>query len=401
MKVLVISSKFLPEYAGSALRAHNTYKRLKSKFNIDYDVIANSIEHTDNTRYQFEGVVITRLSRRLPQIQGNSIPAKLANHIIYLLNFIYQGFLTLRILKAGNYDLIHTFGSSISVNVGILYAKYKNKALLREICNHGAYPRPNLPLKLNKLLKYNFYPKSKVVAISKRVADLCRGDGIAEDNLWERPNPVDETKFSPTKGNKYSLRKKLTKFGDDALVLVDISKFMPRKNKIFLTEVMEHLDDKYKLLIFGPIISKGPLLKRDKKCFDDIIKSIEEKKLSNRVQVITGFAKAVEEYFKLADVFVFPTLADALGTPMLEAIACGIPVVASKIEGITDYWIENGKTGYVCELDPQKFAECIVKACQITEDTLKENSAAILEKASTEVIDQQYYNIMKNLVDKP
>ena len=37
MKVLVISSKYQPEYSGSGLRAHNTYIRLKKNYNINYE----------------------------------------------------------------------------------------------------------------------------------------------------------------------------------------------------------------------------------------------------------------------------------------------------------------------------------------------------------------------------
>ena len=43
MKVLLVSSKYLPEYSGSGLRAHNLYKRLCRKFDIDYDVLCNSL----------------------------------------------------------------------------------------------------------------------------------------------------------------------------------------------------------------------------------------------------------------------------------------------------------------------------------------------------------------------
>ena len=83
---------------------------------------------------------------------------------------------------------------------------------------------------------------------------------------------------------------------------------------------------------------------------------------------------------------------------MLESIACGIPVVANNIEGITDCWIEPGRTGYYCELEPQKFADCIVKACRIKPEILRQGSEDMLSKASSKVIDQQYFEYIKNLV---
>ncbi len=64
IKILVVSSKYPPEYAGSGLRAHNTYKRLSRKFNIDFDVICNSIEFIGNDKYNHEGVDVLRISSK-------------------------------------------------------------------------------------------------------------------------------------------------------------------------------------------------------------------------------------------------------------------------------------------------------------------------------------------------
>ncbi len=398
MKVLVICSKFQPEYSGSGFRAHSTYKRLKKKYRVEYDVLTNSIEYNDNLCYEYDGVSVTRVGRKLQTLKSKGYPARLINHFIYLLNFLYQGFITLKLLKSGNYDLIHTFGSSISVNIGALYAKYRNKALIREICNNGTDPEPFLPFNLRRIIKYNFTDKSKIVAISKRIWDFCRQAGVPEDRLWERPNPVNEFKFTTNGNDKSGLRKKFTKFTDGDIVMVDISKFSPGKNQIFLIEVMRHLEGKYKLLLVGPVVSDGPFYERDKEYFDRLIRKIKTENLDDRIQIITSFSDRVEEYIKLADVFVFPTLFEALGTPMLESIACGIPVVANKISGVTDYWINNGRSGFVCALEPAKFAECIREACLIGFETLKYESDKILEVASTKIVDEQYYKIMKALI---
>lgn len=398
MKVLVISSKYLPEYAGSGLRAHNTYKRLKNKYDVDFDVLTNSIEFNNNTRYEHEGVCVIRIAKRLPIINKSTFLAKLVNHLIYLINYIYQGFLTWRVISKGDYDLIHTFGSSVSINIGIFYAKFNNKPLLREICNNGTEPEPLLPLKLNKVFKHGFNKKTKVVAISRRIAKACQKSGLSKELLWTRPNPVEEKRFCVDHESKIVLRRKLTKFHDNDIVLVNINKFAPGKNQIFLIDVMKLLGERYKLLLFGPIVSSGPLKQRDKEYLASIKEAIEAKDLDERIQVITAFSDHIEEYFKLGDVFVFPTLFEALGTPMLESIACGIPVVANRIEDVTDCWIEEGKTGYICELEPRKFADSIVKACRIKPEILRQGSEDILSRVSSEVIDEQYFKLMQDMI---
>ena len=51
MKVLLVSSKYQPEYSGSGFRAHHLYKRLSSKFKINYDVVCNSLINKKNEEF--------------------------------------------------------------------------------------------------------------------------------------------------------------------------------------------------------------------------------------------------------------------------------------------------------------------------------------------------------------
>ena len=62
MKILVISSKYQPEYSGSGLRAHNTYQRLKKNYDINFDLLTNSINHQGNKKYRYDGVEVIRIS---------------------------------------------------------------------------------------------------------------------------------------------------------------------------------------------------------------------------------------------------------------------------------------------------------------------------------------------------
>ena len=81
-----------------------------------------------------------------------------------------------------------------------------------------------------------------------------------------------------------------------------------------------------------------------------------------------------------------------MGTPVLEAQACGVPVVANLMQGSTDYWIENNIGGFVIEnFDDEIWAEKIKLALMITNETLKDNSSKILKIASTKNIDAEYF----------
>ena len=95
----------------------------------------------------------------------------------------------------------------------------------------------------------------------------------------------------------------------------------------------------------------------------------------------------VARYYQAADVYVHPSRADTFPNTVLEALACGTPVIASKVGGIPEQIIE-GKTGYlVPEGDAGRMAEKITfllenenlnrqMGCEAAEDSKKRFSLA-------------------------
>ena len=107
----------------------------------------------------------------------------------------------------------------------------------------------------------------------------------------------------------------------------------------------------------------------------------------------------IDEYIKLCDVFLFPTWNEALGTPILEAQACGVPVVANLMLGSNDYLINEGKGGYlVKKFDANIWAEKIKLALNISNETLRENSLKITKIASTKNIDAEYFKRIQSII---
>jgi glycosyltransferase involved in cell wall biosynthesis len=52
-----------------------------------------------------------------------------------------------------------------------------------------------------------------------------------------------------------------------------------------------------------------------------------------------------EKYYQAADIFVMPSLREGLPNAMLEAMSCELPVVVSRLEGVTDWVVENDVNG--------------------------------------------------------
>jgi len=61
----------------------------------------------------------------------------------------------------------------------------------------------------------------------------------------------------------------------------------------------------------------------------------------------------IETYFRAADVFVLPSIREAQPLALLEAMACGLPSIATRLAGATDVLIEDGVNGRLVRADDE------------------------------------------------
>ncbi len=396
MNILLVSSKYMPEYSGSGYRAHNLYKRLTAEHpEINVEVITGSETKNSCTEYIHEGLKVCRIScKSFPNLASNFLRA-----LQISLNFHAEHAATANYMKKiTKPDMVHVFGKSYVTASAIDYARRYNIPTIIELCNEMDTPLQYVPI-LNRLEVSAALPeKYSFVCISERLKEGCLENGIPERNLWCRPNPVDESRFRMLDDQeKFALRRKLTPFTESDTVISYIAKFAPKKNHIFLVEAIRRLPDNFKLFLGGPIVNSGPLAERDSTLFSDLKKLIVDAGLSSKIHLESGFIKNIEQYYQMSDIYGFPTLSEGLGTPLLESVACGLPVVANRIKGVTDVWIKDGANGYISDLVPELFAEKIMKATGFTVDERKIQSENILNVAGTKVIDVKYYELINGL----
>ena len=121
MNILLVSSKFPPEYSGSGLRAYNTYKRLSAKFNVSFEVLASSVTSNKSETYEHDGEKVTKIANKislLPPVGSNSnLIKRIVRAFVFRLNYIREALPAFRYLYTNRkkYDLIHVFGDRKSV----------------------------------------------------------------------------------------------------------------------------------------------------------------------------------------------------------------------------------------------------------------------------------------------
>ncbi|KWY17920.1 glycosyl transferase, partial [Enterococcus faecium] len=82
-------------------------------------------------------------------------------------------------------------------------------------------------------------------------------------------------------------------------------------------------------------------------------------KVCDRKEGFCGFRIDIKELAKVSDIFLFTTLQEGMPRSMMEAMASGLPCIASKIRGNVDLLVE-GKGGYLVPAkDAELVAECL------------------------------------------
>ena len=368
---------------------------------MQFDVLAGSVEFNSSAGYLYDGVSVRRIACKIFGTAGYGESEKKASFISRLklkADYIAESVKVFFYLlgERGKYSLFHIFGNNNVTSAAVTFAKIFNIPAVLEVTmdTQSLYQREIFPV---SFLWTGLPPRAHLVAISQRLKKECLRMGYPEEKIWCRPNPVDETRFFIDREKRDSWRSRLSRFSPADILLVNISKFIPRKNQIFLVEVLRHLPERYKLFLAGPFVGQGPLSLRDREYMDSILLRIRELRLEQRIEIKTGFVEDVSGYIKMADVFLFPTRHEGLGTPMLESLACGIPVVANKIEGVTDSWIKEGSNGYLSILDPGVFAEKAEQAVLIPREKLDVSSEEILRHYSTASIDREYADLLEKM----
>jgi len=141
---------------------------------------------------------------------------------------------------------------------------------------------------------------------------------------------VDTGRFYPDAAARKSIRTKLG-IGEDEIIFLFLGRLNPDKGVLDLAPAFIRLSGDSHLLFVGP----------DEAGMQAQIESITEN--HPRVHFV-AYTDKPAAYMAAADVFCLPSYREGFGSVILEAAACGIPAIGSRIYGVSDA-IEEGKSG--------------------------------------------------------
>ena len=302
---------------------------------------SNSPESIQEFRQQMnkEGVLIRQIdfTRKIGNIKG---------HI--------KSYKQVQELANENFDLIHCHSPICAAITRYVFRRKPGKIIYTA---HGFHFYKGAPLQ-NWLL---YYPVEKwlsrytdvLITINKEDYQRAKKKFHAKETKYIPGVGIDVEKIQAVQVDREKKREELG-IGKDDFLLLSVGELNKNKNhEVVIRAIAELRNPKIKYAICG----KGPL--------KEYLEGLAEKLGVRNQLFLLGFRTDVIEICKSADVFVFPSKREGLSVALMEAMACGLPCVVSRIRGNVDL-VNNGQGGWVMNsFLGEDFSK---KVCELMED---------------------------------
>ena len=183
----------------------------------------------------------------------------------------------------------------------------------------------------------------RYVPLSRDLEDYLRGPvGVPESRICLICNGVDTQRFRPATTRAGVLPSGFAR--EDSLVIGTVGRLEAVKDQLTLVkafvELVRSLPEGERLRLV--LVGEGSLRAA-------IEALLTEAGLTRQVW-LAGARDDVPALMAALDLFVLPSLAEGISNTVLEAMACGLPVVATRVGGNAEL-VEEGKTGFLVERD--------------------------------------------------
>jgi glycosyltransferase involved in cell wall biosynthesis len=375
MKILLVADLLIRNYDGCNRTLFNLIDRIKNSRNIQLFIVANQIDGLDDTipRYQVSGIKIPSseaYSIAVPTFHDKSLKSIIHEFQPDIIHITSPSILGIYFTNLAN-----KFGIPVSTIYHTNFISYMNYYFKSSILQ-------SIFTGITKFIYRKFYTQcTRILCPSNSMKSQLQDLGIAQKQMSILTRGIDKSIFY---ASDYKSDLIAQHFGNDNINLVFASRLVWEKNLVMLMELYKYIDEHglpYNMVIIGD----GVAYEKMKAVMPDALftGSLSQSKMA--------------DYFRAADIFIFPSISETYGNVLMEAIACGLPVVAGR-GGANQDIVTREDFGFIVEaMDVHEYILAIKK---IVKRKLSNRSTLVSHKLikSWDEINNEFISELEDII---
>jgi len=236
-----------------------------------------------------------------------------------------------------------------------------------------------------RITKFSIEESDAVTAVSEWLRDRTREEFQTDCEIHTIYNFVDPNRFKPRTCDK-------SRFSQaDEKIVMHISNFRPVKRVNDVVDIFRLINERVPSRLI--LVGEGPEIA----AADNMIRELE---LADRVEFL-GTQDRIEDIVPCADLVLLPSEYESFGLAALEAMACEVPVVASRSGGLVEL-IEDRVTGFLADVgDVRTMADRGVEAFtnpDVARGIGAQARESVMQRFNPDVMVSRYEELYESLI---
>jgi len=299
-------------------------------------------------------------------------------------------------LETERFDIVNT--NLIRADIIGRFAARKAKVPVIITTEHGIHTWGVKGKLVESLVKrlyiYTTRFTDRIIAVSDYVKQCLQSAGVPAEKIVRIYNGVDLERFVPSTPEQKS---EFVKYLSDRKVnhvIGGVGHLITLKGHSYFIQAIPRILEKHPNSLFI-IVGEGPL-------HNQLVNEVKRLGLTDKVRFLGRLSTITPQVISTFDVLVQPSLTESFGLVVAEALACGVPVVATKVGGLPEI-VEDGINGFLVEpRSPSAIAEKVIWLLDNKESAKRlgaNGRETVAQKFDINTTVREYYELYKEVLE--